>query len=77
MDENNVTRLEHDKVMMHMNWANHRMLVALLAVCITFIITIVVFVWGYTIREQNWLKTLKDLQLNPAVTEVKNTDGTP
>ena len=45
------------------------MLVALLAVCITFIITIVVFVVGYTIREKNWLDTLQRLQ-NPQ-TEVQ------
>ena len=44
--------------MMHYNWANRRMLIALVAVCLTFIITIIVFVSGYTQREKNWLDTL-------------------
>ena len=60
--EENVNRLEHDKVMMHMNWCNRRMLIALLAVCITFIVTIVVFVNGYTQREKNWLDTIGRIQ---------------
>ena len=59
--------------MMHYNWANRRMLIALITVCLTFIITIVVFVVGYTIREKNWLNTIINMQ-TPAVTEVQ--DGT-
>ena len=55
---------------MHMDATNRRMLHALLAVCITFILTIIIFVVGYTVRERNWLNTLK--QLNP-ISEV--TDG--
>jgi hypothetical protein len=59
MDEKDtVSRFEHDKVMMHMNWANRRMLIALVTVCLTFVITILVFVHGYTEREKNWLDTL-------------------
>lgn len=46
---------------MHLSWSNRRMLIALLAVCLTFIITIVVFVNGYTIRERNWQETIKSL----------------
>ena len=56
---------------MHMNLCNRRMLIALLAVCITFIMTIVIFVNGYTAREKNWLDTIASLQ-NPAATEVTN-----
>ena len=41
----------------YMSRNNKRMLVALLSVCITFILTIVIFVGGYTIREKNWLDT--------------------
>lgn len=52
----------HENSMMHYNHANKRMLVALLAVCITFILTIVIFVVGYTVREKNWLDTLTRLQ---------------
>ena len=50
---------------MHMDATNKRMLIALLAVCITFILTIVIFVFGYTVRERNWLNTIK--QISPAV----------
>lgn len=48
----------HENAMMHYNHANKRMLVALITVCITFILTIVIFVFGYTVREKNWLDTL-------------------
>ena len=51
----------HENTMMHYNNANKRMLITLVTVCITFILTIVIFVCGYTVREQNWLNTLKDL----------------
>lgn len=46
---------------MHMDATNRRMLHALLAVCITFILTIIIFVVGYTVRERNWLNTLKQI----------------
>ena len=52
----------HENVLMHYNRANRRMLIALAIVCITFIITIVVFVSGYTQREKNWLDTLDRIQ---------------
>jgi hypothetical protein len=48
----------HENTVQHMNISNKRMLIALLTVCITFILTIVVFVVGYTVRERNWLDTL-------------------
>lgn len=60
----------HENAMMHYNHANKRMLVALVTVCITFILTIVIFVFGYTVREKNWLKTLKEM--NPQITEVQH-----
>ena len=44
--------IQAEKTVMHMNHANTRMLIALITVCLTFIITIVVFVVGYTIRER-------------------------
>lgn len=47
-----------EKIIMHQNFANKRMLIALLSVCVTFILTIVIFVVGYTVREKNWLDTL-------------------
>ena len=58
---------QHENTMMHYNMANRRMLIALVTVCLTFIITIVVFVSGYTQREKNWLDTLQ---------RVGVTDGT-
>lgn len=56
----------HENTMMHYNHANRRMLTALIAVCVTFILTIVIFVRGYTIREKNWLDTLQRLQITEA-----------
>lgn len=60
----------HENTMMHYNTANRRMLIALVTVCITFILTIVIFVFGYTVREKNWLDTLT--RLNPQVTEAQD-----
>lgn len=58
----------HENALEHYNHANRRMLVALLAVCITFIMTIVIFVHGYTVREKNWLDTLS--RITPTTAEV-------
>ena len=49
----------HEGVMDHYSRANRRMLIALLTVCITFIITIIIFTNSYTQREANWLDTLQ------------------
>lgn len=51
--------------MMHADAANRRILIALLSVCVTFLLTIVIFVVGYTIREKNWLDTIS--RLTPSV----------
>lgn len=56
-------------LMEYMTHTNKRMFHALLAVCITFILTIVIFVVGYTVRERNWLNTIRDIT---PVTEVAN-----
>ena len=61
----------HENALMHYNHTNRRMLIALLAVCITFILTIVIFVVGYTVREKNWLDTLSRMTGTP-VTEVQD-----
>lgn len=50
-----------------MNTHNRRMLIALLCVCITFILTIVIFVVGYTVREKNWLDTLTRMEVSDGV----------
>lgn len=62
---------DHEHTMMHYNWANRRMLIALICVCVTFVMTIVVFVTGYTAREKNWLETIS--RMNP--TQVEVSDG--
>ena len=49
----------HEGVMDHYSRANRRMLIALLTVCVTFIVTIIIFTNSYTQREQNWLDTLQ------------------
>lgn len=68
MSENNetVSRIEHQTALMHYNWANRRMLIALVTVCLTFIVTIIVFVSGYTQREKNWLDTINRFQVGVA-----------
>ena len=45
----------HENVLMHYNRANRRMLIALIAVCVTLFLVIWVFVNGYTEREKNRL----------------------
>ena len=62
---------EINKALLHCNWANRRMLIALITVCVTFIVTIIVFVTGYTAREKNWLDTVMHMN-NPQTTEVYN-----
>ena len=57
----------HENTMMHYNNANRRMLIALVCVCLTFIVTICVFVTGYTAREKNWLDTMAKIQSNQGV----------
>lgn len=54
---------------MHMDKTNKRMLVALLAVCITFILTIIIFVVGYTVRERNWLHTIASMNTQQEVSD--------
>lgn len=63
--------IQAEKIIMHQNFANRRMLIALLSVCVTFILTIIIFVVGYTIREKNWLNTILDMRTTP-ITEVSN-----
>lgn len=57
----------HENTMMHYNRANHRMLVALIVVCVTLSVVIGIFVYGNTVRE----KQLIDL-VNQRITEVDN-----
>lgn len=54
-------------VLEHMDAHNRRMLVALIAVCATFILTIIIFVCGYTVREKNWLDTISRIGVSDGV----------
>lgn len=61
MSENNetpmVNQIDAEKTAMYQNFANKRLLIALISVIFGFIIYASVFVIGYTIREQNWQET--------------------
>ena len=65
----------HENVLMHYNRANRRMLIALAVVCITFIVTIVVFVTGYTQREKNWLDTLQRVGVTDGIQQQSGPGG--
>ena len=71
MEENNL--IPADKALLHMNFCNRRMLIALVSMCVTFLLIIIVFVFGYTVRERNWMDTILKMQTS-VVTEV--ADGT-
>lgn len=62
----------HENTMMHYNAANKRMLIALVTVCLTFIVTIIIFVSGYTQREKNWLDTLQRVGVTDGVHQQPN-----
>ena len=67
----------HENVLMHYNRANRRMLIALAVVCVTFIVTIIVFVTGYTQREKNWLDTLQRVGVTDGIHEQSNGGADP
>ena len=72
MDEKRISQFDHENTIMHMNFANRRMLIALITVCITFIVTIIVFVSGYTAREKNWLDTLQRVGVTNGVHQLSD-----
>lgn len=57
--------------MMHYNWANRRMLIALISICVTMIIVVLVFATNQTRREQMWQETIKSMYSTTAP-EVEN-----
>ena len=67
-----VPLFQAENTIMHMNYANRRMLIALITVCITFIVTIIVFVSGYTAREKNWLDTLQRVGVTNGVHQLSD-----
>ena len=75
MDERNtISRFEHDKEMLHLNWCNRRMLIALIVSMLAMIIAIITFVNGYNVREKLWLETVAQFQQAPEVSDGKKTD---
>ena len=67
--ERTVSWFQHENALMHYGRVNKRSLVALICVCVTFVLLTTIFVIAYTIREKNWLDTIKTIR--PAVTEVQ------
>ena len=57
--------------MMHYNWANRRMLIALIAICVTMICVVIVFATNQTKREQMWQETIKSIY-STTVAEVEH-----
>ena len=58
--------------MMHYNWANRRMLIALVCVCVTMIAVVIVFATNQTRREQMWQDTIKSIVSPTTVAEVED-----
>ena len=63
----------HENAMMHKDMDNERMHKSNRNMCITFIIIIVIFVTGYTIRMKTWADTV--MQMKNAIVEVYNAKG--
>lgn len=64
-------------IMEHMSRNNRRLLIALVSVCITFVLTIIIFVVGYTVREKNWLDTLTRMEVTDGVHEQSDPGADP
>ena len=45
----------HESSIMHYNRVNRRMLIIIVTVCLSFVLTISVFVHNYTRREKEWI----------------------
>ncbi len=52
----------HENTMVHMSASNRRMFVTVVCVCVTFILTIIIFTSAFTAREKAWLDTLSQIQ---------------
>ena len=62
--------------LMHYNWANRRMLLALITVCVTAVILVIVFATNQTKREQMWQETIKSMY-ESTVSGVGNGENGP
>ena len=63
---------DHQNTMMHYNWVNRRSMISLIAVCITMIIVVAIFVINQTRREQMWQETIKNIVSQTTAAEVDN-----
>ena len=63
--------------MMHYNWANRRMLIALICVCVTMVAVVLVFATNQTRREQMWQETIKSMYTNTTTAEVEDGQQKP
>ena len=60
--EGMVSRFEYENTLMHYGRVNKRSLIALICVCVTFVVITTIFVIAYTVRENNWLQTIKSMR---------------
>lgn len=67
--ENTVSRFEYENTLMHYGRVNKRSLIALVCVCVTFIVITTIFVIAYTVREHNWLETIKTMRPTAGVSD--------
>ena len=67
-EERKVSAFEHENALMHYGRVNKRSMIMLLAVCVTFILTTMIFVHAYTVREKNMLDFISTML--PTTTEV-------
>ena len=76
MNENDrfVSRFEHENALMHYGRVNKRSLIALVCVCITFVLVTTIFVIAYTVREKNWLDALTQMNNRPSITQEAGDD---
>lgn len=77
MEEDRKEQVSIPFIMETMDTHNRRMLIALLSVCITFVLTIIIFVVGYTVREKNWLDTLTRMEVADGVHQQSDTGADP
>ena len=63
----------HESAMAHKDRDNKRMRDIIIAICITFVIVIVTFVTGYSIRTKYWLDTIARISTQAEVTDAQET----
>ena len=70
-EEKCVPFFDVQNTMMHYNWANRRMLIALICICTTMVAVVIVFATNQTKREQMWQETIKSMY-STTITEVEH-----